>query len=300
MDSQTIDGACKRLQQVQNSGGALLILTGAGMSVASGVPVFRNSDGSMSPEFLQFLQGYNQARRQHNLSEVDDWFDFSVPEMFRTETEIEAWQYWRWRILRARVSPADDYALLNQLSNYFGSRVFVVTSNCDGLHVRAGTPPHQMQEIHGSLGTLQCSRPCHDTLYPVDEAFIYNLSNPENPHWVPRCPKCQKHCLRPNVMIFGDDALVYDGLQQQQKRYREFCNIYKNNFVALEVGAGTVVPSIRYEAERRGKHGMGLIRINPSSEECEDCDVDSAKYFPLVARSKEALEALCKGLRLGE
>ena len=33
------------LKKVKESGGSLLVLTGAGMSVMSGVPVFRNSDG---------------------------------------------------------------------------------------------------------------------------------------------------------------------------------------------------------------------------------------------------------------
>lgn len=33
---------------MKESGGGLIVLTGAGMSVCSGVPVFRNKDGSMS------------------------------------------------------------------------------------------------------------------------------------------------------------------------------------------------------------------------------------------------------------
>ena len=44
------------------AGGGLLVMTGAGMSVQSGVPVFRNSDGSMSKDFLRFLVSYNKAR----------------------------------------------------------------------------------------------------------------------------------------------------------------------------------------------------------------------------------------------
>lgn len=275
-------------------------MTGAGMSVSSGVPVFRNSDGSMSPDFLAFLGGYNKARKEHGLPEADDWFDFSVPEMFDAPTEIQAWHYWRWRILRARVEAAEDYTMLNRISQYFGSdKVFVVTSNCDMLHVKAGANPDQIKEIHGSLGTLQCSGPCCDKLYPVDEGFLTNLSDEKNPNWVPRCPECKKHCLRPNVMIFGDSALVYDKLEEQATSYQKFQKKFGQNFVALEVGAGTVVPSIRYEAERKGNQGKGLIRINPSKEECqwEACDMDEAsKYYPLAAKSHEALEGLCEAL----
>ena len=59
-----------------------MVVTGAGMSGLSGVPVFRHSDGSMSSEFLGYLDNFNRARRQAGLCEVRDWFEFSVPDMF--------------------------------------------------------------------------------------------------------------------------------------------------------------------------------------------------------------------------
>ena len=56
-------------------------------------------------------------------------------------------------MLRARVPPAEDYQLLMQLSEYFGKdKYFVVTSNCDMLHVQAGTDPTHIEEIHGIAG----------------------------------------------------------------------------------------------------------------------------------------------------
>lgn len=77
---QMLERACKRIKTVRSSGGGLLVLSGAGMSVASGVPVFRSADGTMSPDFLQYLTKYNAKRRAHGMSEADDWFSFSVPE----------------------------------------------------------------------------------------------------------------------------------------------------------------------------------------------------------------------------
>ena len=96
------------------------------MSVSSGVPVFRGADGSMSAEFLRFLEDFNCARTRHGLEPVDDWSEFSVAEMFQKETEKEAWAYWRWRTLRALVTPAKDYHQLMQIIECFGSeRCFV-------------------------------------------------------------------------------------------------------------------------------------------------------------------------------
>jgi NAD-dependent SIR2 family protein deacetylase len=296
---QSFDVVAEKLYAAQNSGKGLLVVTGAGMSVASGVPVFRMADGSMSSDFLRFLSDYNAARVKNGLDEADDWFTFSVPEMFRKETEAEAWQYWRWRMLRALVTPADDYTYLNQLIEGFGTHnVFVVTSNCDMLHERSGVDSERVYEIHGSLGRVQCSTPCTQQLFRVDEKFLQRLR--DEPEWVPQCPCCKAACLRPNVMIFGDHALVDLHLSEQERRYTEFKRHFQDgSFVVLEIGAGVVVSSIRHIAERNAMTNEGcLIRVNPSAAECEQMEIGGnrlqGKYFPLVERSTAALETLCK------
>jgi NAD-dependent SIR2 family protein deacetylase len=309
--------AARCLQSVKTAGGGLLVLTGAGMSVSSGVPVFRGSDGSMSPDFLRFLGGYNAARKKAGLRQADDWFSFSVPEMFGKETAAEAWQYWRWRMLRALVKPAADYEALMQIVDYFGrDKVFVQTSNCDMLHERAGMSADAVFEIHGSLGRLQCSDKCCETLYTVDTVFLTRLE--QEPDWVPQCSKCSS-CLRPNVMIFGDGTLVHSEIRRQEANLRQFkkrfeddskkkSSLRKGNWVVLEVGAGTVVPSIRFEAEGLAARadetaGGGLVRINPSADECTKMqtrynECQTRKYYPLVQRSTEALSALANELSL--
>jgi NAD-dependent SIR2 family protein deacetylase len=272
------------------------------MSVQSGVPVFRNADGTMHPDFLGFLDKYNAARRAHNLEEAHDWFDFSVPSMFRKETEKEAWAYWRWRMLRALVTPAEDYRLLGLITRYFGDdKTFVVTSNCDMLHVLSGALPKRVEEIHGCLGRLQCSAYCNEELTLVDEDFLNRLRNDAN--WVPRCPHCNDACLRPNVMIFRDDMLVCSELEAQRHRRSAFeAQGDAERMVVLEIGAGVVVPSIRMMAESTGAAAAGLIRVNPSADECARCSVRGIgdKYTPLVMRSTEALQALCTELGLAK
>lgn len=290
--------AAAQLRAAKDAGAGLLVCTGAGMSVMSGVPVFRNADGSMSAEFLAFLSDYNAARRAAGLSEADDWFSFSVPGMFDLPTEREAWAYWRWRILRARVDPAADYSELSRLTSYFGEdRVFVHTSNCDGLHVASGTPATSVLECHGSLRYLQCSAHCSGTLTEVDAAFIAKLA--AEPDHVPRCPACPA-CLRPNVMIFGDGMLEYSELEKQDKNERVFLDrLGRGNWVVLEVGAGVVVASIRRRAEGAGASGRGLIRVNPEAEQCAKfSSAKPAVYTPLVARSADALAAVADALGL--
>jgi NAD-dependent SIR2 family protein deacetylase len=223
-------------------------------------------------------------------------------------------------MLRANVSPGADYDLLMKLVAYFGKdRCFVQTSNCDFLHLKAGIESTAIEEIHGSLMNLQCSKPCSENIISVDETFLKRLET--EPDWVPQCPKCQKCCLRPNVMIFGDGQLVEDVIHAQDGRKQDFVqNFHKSNMAAgisqdwgnrqtknmvvLEVGAGVVVPSIRYYAEQHAEASSALIRVNPSKEECAKMERSRVgapapkNYFPLVARSSQALEAVTKELGL--
>lgn len=272
------------------------------MSVSSGVPVFRGADGSMSADFLKFLGDFNSARARHGLEPVDDWFDFSVPEMFQKETEKEAWAYWRWRMLRTVVTPAEDYRQLMRIIEFFGpERCFVETSNCDMLHLSAGVAVDRLHEIHGSLGYLQCASQCCEALYPVDATFHQRLR--DEPEWVPRCTACQQSCLRPNVLIFQDDKFV-DANERRQRANKDVFNtaVEEGNLAVLEVGAGRVVPSIRSMAEWHAEVGRALIRINPSQVECSEMGTDCSslilgdKYFPIAARGSEALAAILASL----
>ena len=210
---------------------------------------------------------------------------------------------------------------------WFGPEAcFVQTSNCDMLHEKAGVREDRVQEIHGSLGRLQCSAPCCDDLHRVDAAFLERLR--AEPGWVPPCPKC-KACLRPNVMIFNDGRLVDAHLQTQRDNMERFGERFRvartrapppqassssqrgrvsptmttsQNWVVLEIGAGVVVPSIRVHGETFGAQGAGLVRINPSSHECAQMETGGGegfvglKYVPICARSDCALAELVKQL----
>lgn len=291
---ENICSAATALLDVKAKGGALFILTGAGMSVQSGVPVFRSSDGSMSADFLKFLDDFNKARRAAGMPEADDWFSFSVPEMFEKATEKEAWAYWRWRILRADVEPGADYKQLMRLATFFGEgNYFITTSNCDQLHVKAGAPAASLHEIHGTVGKVQCANHCTDELWPVDQGFKTRLEQDET--WVPRCPHCD-YALRPNVMIFGDNKLVSTGIDEQEANEDAFKAKHASdarrvaggaaaaaagsgggagsvpkasqNWAVLEIGAGVVVPSIRMMGHQAGNRSNCFIRVNPSESEC--------------------------------
>ena len=220
--------------------------------------------------------------------------------MFLPETAKEAWAYWRWRVLRSLVAPGVDYQHLARIISEFDGRVFIETSNCDQLHLKAGIRWDMFHEIHGSLGRLQCSGPCSDDMMVVDEEFLENLRS--KPDWVPPCPKGCGRCLRPNVMIFNDDTLIDDEIQAQKKRLARFRETHMGNLICLEIGAGVVVPSIRCHAESTATKCNGLIRINPSEAECLNFELSytvlpKGKYWPLPMKSGVALSQLADRLQ---
>lgn len=114
----------------------VVVLSGAGISTASGIPDFRGPTGLWTADPL--------AERISTLS----WY------LGDQATREAAWRY------RAE-SPVWD-ALPNAAHRCVASleeqgklRV-VVTQNTDGLHQLAGLPPAKVLEVHGNVRTVRC------------------------------------------------------------------------------------------------------------------------------------------------
>ncbi len=119
----------------------LAVLTGAGMSAESGVPVFRGSGG--------LWEGYRPE-------------ELATPEAFAGNPE-RVWRWYRWRLDRvAAAEPHDGYHALVELEERGGlESLTVITQNVDGLHRRAGC--RNVVELHGNLTRARCSAGCGRT-----------------------------------------------------------------------------------------------------------------------------------------
>ena len=147
----------------------LVVLTGAGISAESGVPVFRG-DGGLWRQF-----------RPEQLA---------TPEAFARQPEL-VWDWYLWR--RARIAAAHPNPGHDTIARWQRQRpgMALLTQNVDGLHARAGSP--QPIELHGNLWRVRCAGGCGFTtedhpLAPPRDLF--------------RC-----HCgswLRPDVVWFGE------------------------------------------------------------------------------------------------
>jgi NAD-dependent SIR2 family protein deacetylase len=236
----------------------IVIAAGAGMGVDSGLPDFRGTEG--------FWRAY-PALRAAGL----DFISVASPRTFRDDPAL-AWGFYGHRLALYRATqPHAGFAIVKSWADQALHGGFVFTSNVDGQFQKAGFEDRQLEECHGSLHHLQCSRPCSKAIWSAD-AVVPRIDI-EHCRWegeLPRCPHCGA-VARPNVLMFGD----FEWLEQRSDAQRVRRDAWLADVerpVVIEMGAGVDIPSVRHfgHALVRGK-GARLIRLNP-----RECAVPSS------------------------
>jgi NAD-dependent deacetylase len=169
----TLDAAA-RLAALIRGAGSVVALTGAGISVPSGIPDFRSPGTGLWTKV-------NPMEVAHIDAFLRD------PERF--------WSFYgnRFEALEDKL-PNRAHEVLAELEQA-GLLDAVITQNIDRLHVRAGS--RTVVEVHGSIATSSCLR-CRAG-YPLDEVKRRQAEAPEG---VPRCD-CGEP-LKPDVVLFGE------------------------------------------------------------------------------------------------
>lgn len=145
-----------------------IALTGAGISVDSGIPDFR-SPGGLWARYAPMEYATIEAFRSH-------------PEkVWKMLLEVD-------ELLR-RAEPNPAHRALAELED-LGFLQGIVTQNIDGLHQRAGSKI--VVEFHGGSHRLRCLE-CDGTW---DAQAL-------PPGQVPRCDRCQV-ILKPDIVFFGE------------------------------------------------------------------------------------------------
>jgi NAD-dependent deacetylase len=166
--------AAVQLAELLRSADRVLALTGAGISVPSGIPDFRSPGTGL-------------------WANVDP-MEVAHIEVFRREPE-RFWQFYgdRFAMLRGK-EPNGAHRALVELERR-GVLGAVVTQNIDGLHRAAGTG--ELIEVHGTIGRSSCVA-C-GAGYELDDVRA-RLGAAED--GVPRCD-CGA-ALKPDVVLFGE------------------------------------------------------------------------------------------------
>ena len=207
---------------------SIVILTGAGVSVASGISPFRGPGGL--------------------------WNDPNV-ERFAHRDELEnnptgAWKFFGWlreTARKAQPNPAHQALVRLEKSLKPEQEFLLITQNVDGLHQKAGS--RNMLEYHGSVLRTKCFdyecplEPFEDTKTYSDEPFT--------------CPVCGS-ILRPDLTFFGE--MIHHDVEWTIKKALRECDLF------ISIGtSGTVWPASNFVMSA-GLAGAMTIYMNLEAE----------------------------------
>ncbi|EES41971.1 transcriptional regulator, Sir2 family [Staphylococcus caprae M23864:W1] len=167
-----MDTEIQRLKEMIEESEKIVFFTGAGVSVASGIPDFRSMGGlfdeiskdGQSPEYLLSVDHLNDDK--------ESFIDF-----------------YHKRLLIADKKPNIVHQWIAELEHE-GQSLGVITQNIDGLHTDAGS--QHVDELHGTLNRFYCIN-CYNE---------YSKSQVMDNH-IRYCEKCGQ-ILRPDIVLYGE------------------------------------------------------------------------------------------------
>jgi NAD-dependent deacetylase len=201
-----------------------IALTGAGISVESGIPDFR-SPGGLWDRFDPMEYAHIDAFRANPVR---------VWEMLREMNAV---------VQAARPNPA--HLALAELEAR-GVLKAIITQNIDNLHQAAGSK--RVIEFHGNVRHLTCLHCCRE--FPADEI---ERRLEQTGVFPPRCPH-DGHILKPSVVFFGEAIPLKASIEANEEAER--CR------AILVVGtSATVFPAAALPMVAR-QGGAKVIEIN--------------------------------------
>jgi NAD-dependent deacetylase len=200
-------------------------LTGAGISVASGIPDFRSPQGlweKFDPQVYATLEAWVS-------SPAKAW------ELFRAVGKM---------VKNAMPNPA--HISLGKLEN-MGIMDAVITQNVDGLHQLGGSK--NVIEFHGNTREIICQR-CEWKAKENESMLMFESEG------VPLCPECG-FPLRPRVVLFGE-PIPEESLSKAMEAISKCKSL-------IVIGTSAVVAPASYLPYQAKRMGCPILEINLDS-----------------------------------
>ena len=163
----------------------VVVLSGAGISAESGISTFRDSGGL--------------------------WEEYDVDKICKVgclvdnkEQTIEF--YDKRRAELQTKEPNKAHKVIAELKNKYQDEIAIITQNVDNLFEKAGMTHEDVIHLHGYLTELECEK-C---------SFVYDVGyKKQEDSFNGKCPTCKSKNIRPNIVMFGEDAPMYARLNQE-------------------------------------------------------------------------------------
>jgi NAD-dependent SIR2 family protein deacetylase len=235
----------------------LAVLTGAGVSTASGIPHYRDRDGAWRHaepiQFQDFMQS-ESARRRYWARSFIGWQNFS------------------------RAAPNDAHRALARLEQA-GRIDTLITQNVDGLHGSAGS--RSVIDLHGDLSRVRCMS-CGEVFDRREWQVLLAAANPgfrasvlqfrpdgdvelelagDAAFIVPTCELCGG-IIKPDVVMFGESV--------PKQRVRDATAAVARADALLVVGSSLMVYSGFRFARQAVQAGKPLVIVNQGRTRADD------------------------------
>lgn len=226
MNADVLTAEIDRAVQIIAAARYVMALTGAGMSVESGIPPFRGPGGLWTKYGEPPMNGYQRFLADPKKA----WEDRLSPRGPMREL---------WETLRRAEPNAGHHALVRLET--IGVLRCLITQNVDDLHRRAGS--ERLAEIHGNatlIRCIECTRRYTQAEIPLTEL-------------PPRCPSCGG-VLKSDTVSFGE-PIPTDVLERcLEEAERCDCMIVAGT-------SATVHPAAQFPLDVRQRGGH-LIEVN--------------------------------------
>lgn len=215
----------------------VLVISGAGLSVGSGMPTYRGVGGQ-----------YTEIEARHGIS---------VEEIVSKKTLEERpellWSHWRGiHAFSRQANPSLAHYALRDLSEALGDEDFLeVTQNVDGLSLRAGVDPKCVVELHGSTSRYVCTKCGGSHEFEIHAEMAIP----------PRCFRCrdpQGAVIRPDVVLFGE--------MLDERKFNRALDFSMTADLVIIVGTTLQFPYLIALLASAAQRGARIIYIDPMAE----------------------------------
>lgn len=210
------------------------VLTGAGISTASGLPDFRSKKGLYNENPEKILS------RNFFFNFTGNFYDFFEKSLYFPN-----------------ILPNEAHKILAKWEEE-GNVKCVITQNIDGLHQSAGSK--NVIEYHGTIKTATCFNPKCQKKYTIEE--LLNRKKEKEDFWECNCgTSSTRRYIKPDIVLFGEVGKWMQGKYAEQV----FDEIYKSDLLLVLGSSLQVYPFNSFIRYRNPKAKVLIINKGETS-----------------------------------